>query len=87
MEGWDKMRRPVNRVCKGVAVRLGIRKPGLLKLTPDIRACEYEDVQVMWEMLRKNEIKNARLSGKRKKRPCWNCFGWARCAPYFRRSF
>lgn len=28
---------------------------GLLKLHDDVQTCEYEDVQVMWEMLQRTE--------------------------------
>ncbi|OAY23014.1 hypothetical protein MANES_18G044800v8 [Manihot esculenta] len=86
MEWWDKVIHPVQRVWKGVALRIGIRKRGLLKLHHDVRACEYEDVRVMWEMLKRNETENAKLSGKKKKRCLWDCFSWARCTPYFGHS-
>ncbi|GAV70490.1 hypothetical protein CFOL_v3_13988 [Cephalotus follicularis] len=72
---WDKVTISMKKVWNGVAFRLGIRKSGLLKLRHDVRSCEYEDVQVMWEMLKKNE------TGKSNKRPLWNMFEWARCTP------
>uniref|UniRef100_A0A2P2JDE8 Uncharacterized protein LOC105630867 n=1 Tax=Rhizophora mucronata TaxID=61149 RepID=A0A2P2JDE8_RHIMU len=76
-EWWDNMLHPARRVWHGVALRLGIRKPGLLKLRHDVRACAYEDVQIMWDMLRQNEIQNnSRIPGKIKRRPLWNRFGW-----------
>ncbi|EEF52301.1 conserved hypothetical protein [Ricinus communis] len=88
MEWWDKVMHPVRRVWKGVALRIGIRKRGLLKLRHDVRACEYEDVRIMWEMLRRTETESARQSQpvKSKKRCFWKCFSWARCSPYFGRN-
>ncbi|KAJ4966075.1 hypothetical protein NE237_017924 [Protea cynaroides] len=35
---------------------------GLLKLRDDVRACKYEDVQVLWEMLKNREMELARLA-------------------------
>ncbi|XP_022718339.1 uncharacterized protein LOC111276768 [Durio zibethinus] len=85
MQVFDRMTIPMRRVWTGVATRLGVRKSGLLKLRKDVRSCEYEDVQVMWEMLRRNEteVRSPRIW---KKRPL-SCFGWARCAPFLCRSF
>ncbi|KAF5178277.1 Elongation factor [Thalictrum thalictroides] len=45
----------MRRVWVGFATRIGIRRSGLLKLSNDVKMCEYEDVHVMWEMLRKTE--------------------------------
>ncbi|XVF64170.1 hypothetical protein PTKIN_Ptkin09bG0146300 [Pterospermum kingtungense] len=77
MQGFDKMTTPMRRVWTGVATRLRIRKSGLLKLRKDVRSCEYEDVQVMWEMLRRNETE---FGSPRccKKRRLSDCFEWAR---------
>lgn len=58
---------------------------GLLRLRHDVRACEYEDVHVMWEMLKRNETE--RYPEKSNKGPFLNFFGWARCTPYLCRSF
>ncbi|CAL9060338.1 unnamed protein product [Musa banksii] len=44
---------PARRVWIGVATRLGIRRTGLRKLRKEVRSCDYEDVHVMWELLRK----------------------------------
>ncbi|XP_057973420.1 uncharacterized protein LOC131161589 [Malania oleifera] len=87
MEWWDKMMLPMQRVWGGVAKRLGIRKSGLLKLRQDVRTCEYEDVRVMWEMLKRNETELTHSPAKRKKRPFWNIFEWAKRAPYLCHSF
>ncbi|KAJ4701639.1 Elongation factor 4 [Melia azedarach] len=84
---WDKMVFPIRRVWDGVALRLGIRKTGLLRLRRDVRSCEYRDVQVMWEMLNRNEAGYVRSPAKSKKRFCWNFFQWARCTPYLYRSY
>ncbi|KAL3512017.1 hypothetical protein ACH5RR_024734 [Cinchona calisaya] len=48
---------PVRRVWFAVSARVKVRKngAGLLKLRDDIQTCGYEDVQVMWEMLRRTE--------------------------------
>ncbi|KAG2699030.1 hypothetical protein I3843_07G173800 [Carya illinoinensis] len=85
MELWDTVTFPVRLVWDGVAVRLGIRKSGLLKLRHDVRTCEYEDVRVMWEMLKRNETEQC--PEKIKKRGFWNFLEWARCSPYLCRSF
>ncbi|ESR46858.1 hypothetical protein CICLE_v10002925mg [Citrus x clementina] len=88
MKLWDKMALPMRRVWNGVALRLGIRKSGLLRLRRDVRSCEYEDVRVMWEMLKRNEPELARSPSRSKKRLCLNFFGWARssCTPHLCRS-
>ncbi|KAK4559818.1 hypothetical protein RGQ29_008841 [Quercus rubra] len=85
MEWWDKVKVPIRRVWIGVATRLGIRKSGLLKLRHDVSTCEYEDVRVMWEMLKRSETEQV-IPEKSKKRPFWNIFDWARCTPYLCRG-
>ncbi|OMO70725.1 hypothetical protein COLO4_28527 [Corchorus olitorius] len=62
-------------------------KIGLLKLRKDIRSCEYEDVRVMWEMLKRNETEMSRSPKRCKKRSLSNCLEWARRAPFLCRSF
>lgn len=44
---------------------------GLLKLHDDVQTCGYQDVQVMWEMLRRSEKDHltAANNPKRKQRP------------------
>ncbi|WCJ35533.1 hypothetical protein M5689_016783 [Euphorbia peplus] len=89
MEWWDKVIHPARRAWNGVAVRFGIRKRGILKLRYDVRACEYEDVRVMWDMLRSNQTENVQHLGgksKSKKKSFWDCFSWARSSPYFGRN-
>ncbi|XVE70177.1 hypothetical protein DITRI_Ditri10aG0051400 [Diplodiscus trichospermus] len=85
MQIFDRMRFRMRRVWTGVAARLGVRKSGLLKLRKDVRSCEYEDVQVMWEMLRRNEKEVVQSPRRCKKRPLSNCFEWG--APFLCRSF
>ncbi|OWM70797.1 uncharacterized protein LOC116215154 [Punica granatum] len=85
LDCWDKMRVPLRNLWIDVATRLGVRNRGLLKLRQDVRRCEYDDVHVMWNMLKKNETEAAALSPKRrKKRSFWSFFDWARCAPNLR---
>ncbi|KAI3931860.1 hypothetical protein MKW98_012270 [Papaver atlanticum] len=60
MEWWNKMMLPLRRVWFHLAARLGIRKSGLLKLKHDVRTCEYEDVHVMWEMLKRSETETSK---------------------------
>lgn len=45
---------------------------GLVKLRDDVQTCEYEDVQVMWEMLQKTETQVLH-----NKRPFWRVFVWS----------
>jgi hypothetical protein len=47
---------------------------GLVKLQDDVQTCEYEDVQVMWEMLHKTET---HVIDNRNKRPFWRVFLWS----------
>ncbi|KAG4969812.1 hypothetical protein JHK82_035513 [Glycine max] len=94
VEWWQNMMYPVRRVWFVVATRLGIRKNGLLKLRHDVRACEYEDIRVMWEILNRNESEFGHSSSSRKgnnnnnnkKGHCWKLLRWARCAPYMCRA-
>lgn len=46
---------PVHYLCRAFATRFGLRKTGLLMLSQEVEACEYEDVHIMWDMLRKTE--------------------------------
>ncbi|XWS21276.1 hypothetical protein CRYUN_Cryun30bG0041900 [Craigia yunnanensis] len=87
MQVFDRMTIPMSRVWTSVATRLRVRKSGLLKLRKDVRSCEYEDVQVMWEMLRRNETEVVQFPSRFKKRPLSNCFEWARRSPFLCCSF
>lgn len=75
MDCWEKIVFPVRKFCFAITSRIKARKngAGLLKLHNDIQTCGYEDVQVMWEMLRKTE---SELMSKRKQRPFWRIFVW-----------
>ncbi|CAN4086514.1 unnamed protein product [Withania somnifera] len=76
---WQKMVFHVRRVWFAVSARVKARKngAGLLKLHDDIQTCGYEDVQVMWEMLRKNESEVTSRHHKRKRRPLSRIFVWS----------
>ncbi|KAL5559151.1 hypothetical protein UlMin_035362 [Ulmus minor] len=86
MVWWRKMVVPVRRVWSGVATRLGIRNSGILKLQHDVKACQYEDVHIMWEMLQRNELDRSPARSKNKVN-LWNIFGWARSGPSLCRNF
>ncbi|KAJ4837574.1 hypothetical protein Tsubulata_014330 [Turnera subulata] len=79
MDWWHKMIFPVRRVWLAVSARVKARKngAGLLKLHNDVQTCGYEDVQVMWEMLRKSESGLLATHPKRKQRPFWRVFVWS----------
>ncbi|CAH9075796.1 unnamed protein product, partial [Cuscuta epithymum] len=84
---WRKLIFPVRKVWLAVSARVKARKQGaagLLKLHDDIQTCGYEDVQVMWEMLRQAESKLTSLghddnaNNKQKQhRPFWRIFVWS----------
>ncbi|PKU79727.1 hypothetical protein MA16_Dca010955 [Dendrobium catenatum] len=81
MEWWNRMIFPAKRVWVGVAARFSLRKNGLRKLRQEVSTCEYEDVRVMWEMLRRNEIEIARSpplndQPATKLRRRWVMFDW-----------
>ncbi|KAH0457587.1 hypothetical protein IEQ34_012902 [Dendrobium chrysotoxum] len=81
MEWWNRMIFPAKRVWVGVANRFSLRKNGLRKLRQEVSTCEYEDVRVMWEMLRRNEIEIARSpplndQPAAKLRRRWVVFDW-----------
>ncbi|RWR91439.1 hypothetical protein CKAN_02059200 [Cinnamomum micranthum f. kanehirae] len=58
---------------------------GILKLHDDVQTCGYEDVQVMWEMLRRYETSELPHPPKRK-RPFWRIFVWSSNAPSLSRT-
>ncbi|CAH9106818.1 unnamed protein product [Cuscuta europaea] len=84
---WRKLVFPVRKVWLAVSARVKARKQGaagLLKLHDDIQTCGYEDVQVMWEMLRQAESKLTSIghddnaNNKQKQhRPFWRIFVWS----------
>ncbi|WOK99638.1 hypothetical protein Cni_G08350 [Canna indica] len=73
----------IRRVRLGVATRLGIRRTGLRKLRKEVRTCEYNDVHVMWELLRKTDPEIGRrtpaLCGGMQRRRWTSLFHWAPC--------
>ncbi|KZV57919.1 hypothetical protein F511_12525 [Dorcoceras hygrometricum] len=79
MEWWHKMVFPVRRAWFSVATRVRNRKngAGLLKLHNDIQSCGYEDVQIMWEMLRKTESQVMSHHEKHKSRWFWRNLSWS----------
>lgn len=72
---------PVRKVWFAVSTRVKARKngAGLLKLHDDVQTCGYQDVQVMWEMLRRSETEVIahNNNNKRKQRPFWRVFVWS----------
>nr|GMC73610.1 MAGUK P55 subfamily member 4 like [Ipomoea batatas] len=77
---WRKLVFPVRRVWFAVSARVKARNHGggLLKLHDDIQTCGYEDVQVMWEMLRRTESSEfiSEPNNQKPQRPFWrNFFG------------
>ncbi|XP_054781407.1 uncharacterized protein LOC129288707 [Prosopis cineraria] len=77
MDFWHKMIFPVRRVWLALSSRLKQARPngdGLLKLQDDVQTCGYQDVQVMWEMLRRTETEVVDSHQKRKQQPFWGVF-------------
>ncbi|KAF8025281.1 hypothetical protein BT93_F2195 [Corymbia citriodora subsp. variegata] len=80
MELWRKMIFPVRRVWFSVSARLKARNHGAghMKLEDDVQTCEYQDVQVMWEMLKRSETELMANHPKRKAhRPFWRVLVWS----------
>ncbi|XWS12251.1 hypothetical protein CRYUN_Cryun37aG0073500 [Craigia yunnanensis] len=79
MDWWHKMIFPVRRVWFAVSARVKARKngEGLLKLHDDVQTCGYQDVQVMWEMLRRSETELIANNPKRKQRLFRRVFVWS----------
>uniref|UniRef100_A0A0D9VZC4 Uncharacterized protein n=1 Tax=Leersia perrieri TaxID=77586 RepID=A0A0D9VZC4_9ORYZ len=90
----DRAAVPVKRVWLGIAARVGLRRTsGLRKLKKEVRTCEYHDVHIMWEMLRKTEAPVtmaekeaaaaaavAAAAGARKRKAAWRRFLYYCCA-------
>ncbi|URD99354.1 hypothetical protein MUK42_29071 [Musa troglodytarum] len=94
MAWWERVVAfPARRVWIGVASRLGVQRTGLKRLRKEVRTCEYEDVRVMWEILRKadsetrrrpspagREIRRRRRRRRRGHGDIWaSLFDWAPC--------
>ncbi|CAL9167970.1 unnamed protein product [Musa hybrid cultivar] len=82
MAWWHKVVAfPVKRAC--VAVAAGVKPPSdgkltrspLLVLQNDVQMCGYQDVQVMWEMVRISEMELSNKPRKRK-RLLWRLLAW-----------
>ncbi|KAJ8617084.1 hypothetical protein MRB53_013270 [Persea americana] len=87
MDWWQKVIFPMRKAWMAVSARVRARKNGggILKLHDDVRTCGYEDVQVMWEMLRRYETSELPHPPKRK-RPFWRIFVWSSNAPSLSRT-
>ncbi|KGN58642.1 uncharacterized protein LOC101215661 [Cucumis sativus] len=77
---WHQMIFPVRRVWLAVYGRLKARRndEGLLKLHDDVETCGYQDVKVMWEILRRSEaelINHHQM--RRKHKPFWKALVWS----------
>ncbi|KAI3460164.1 hypothetical protein Pfo_016827 [Paulownia fortunei] len=81
MECWDKMTTPMRKVWTKVSKRIGLRKTGIVKLRQDVRTCEYEDVHILWGMLKRNETDLTAGRRRRRKGPFWEFVQWAKHAP------
>ncbi|MQL88141.1 hypothetical protein Taro_020695 [Colocasia esculenta] len=93
MDWWEKVVFPVKRAWVAVSSRVKTTPTsksgrGILKLHEDVQTCEYQDVQVMWEMLRtemEEELSAAASShhpaaaaaAKRKRPPLSGVFVWS----------
>ncbi|KAL9256245.1 hypothetical protein AKJ16_DCAP04595 [Drosera capensis] len=79
MKWWEKMVFPVRRAWTSISSR--VKPPrsgnGLLKLCEDVETCGYQDVQVMWEMIKRSESSSLSHTSKRKRRPLWRNFAWS----------
>ncbi|XP_022983947.1 uncharacterized protein LOC111482415 [Cucurbita maxima] len=78
---WRQIIFPVRRVWLAVYGRLKARKndEGLLKLHDDVETCGYQDVKVMWEILKQSEAEliNHHHQPKRKHKRFWKDFLWS----------
>ncbi|MCL7050279.1 hypothetical protein MKW94_024217 [Papaver nudicaule] len=92
---WEKLKYPIRRVWIKLTIQLGLRDSGLKKLQYEVNSCEYEDIHVMWEMLRRTEsdltpIKPSelnRIDKPENKRPLNKMIMLAKRAPFLCRSF
>uniref|UniRef100_M0ZJV1 Uncharacterized protein n=1 Tax=Solanum tuberosum TaxID=4113 RepID=M0ZJV1_SOLTU len=88
MELWEKMMDPMRKAWSRVSTRIHNRKTGHVKLHHDVRKCEDEDVQILWDMLKKNEKGSdvSKSPSGRKKVRFWDIINWAKRAPVICRS-
>ncbi|WOK95016.1 hypothetical protein Cni_G03721 [Canna indica] len=76
MAWWNKkVVFPVKRAWVTVAAKVKARKQGdgILKLHEDVQMCGYEDVQVLWEMVRQSEmeVSQQQQQQQQRKRHFW----------------
>ncbi|KAJ6808309.1 uncharacterized protein M6B38_168040 [Iris pallida] len=74
MAWWRQPAFSARRAWIGFSARVKARKNGggILELYNDVQSCGYQDVQVMWEMLRRSET-----SSTNRKRPIWRLPLWS----------
>ncbi|CAL1399943.1 unnamed protein product [Linum trigynum] len=85
------MENGVNGLTAGVGwVFRFVTGGGILMLHNDVQTCGYEDVQVMWEMLRRSqlEISSSSSNGNllKQHRPFWRSFVWSSSSNALRRN-
>lgn len=79
MEWCEKMIFPIQWFWARVASRFRFRNNGLSMLQQEVKECEYEDVQIMWEMLTRSETELARYPARSNR--VRKLFRWARLGP------
>ena len=77
------MTRPMRKVWTKLYKKLGLRKDAEhIKLQQDVKSCEYEDVHVLWEMLKRNDSQSGsntcRKDAEKTESPFWEIVQWAR---------
>ncbi|KAF5193370.1 hypothetical protein FRX31_017044 [Thalictrum thalictroides] len=69
----------LRRFWVAFARSLGIHHTGLQKLTDEVKTCEYDDVHIMWKLLKKTQIDMAESPTKKLKRHLQNIFQYVIC--------
>ncbi|KAJ1703523.1 hypothetical protein LUZ63_003302 [Rhynchospora breviuscula] len=80
MAWWQKrILFPVKRawlhLSSKVRPRVDANDGGILKLRGDVQTCEYQDVQVMWEILR-SEMEVSNSISRQRKHSFWRLPSW-----------
>nr|GMD99437.1 Cyclic pyranopterin monophosphate synthase [Ipomoea batatas] len=83
MKFLGKMLVPMRKAWTKFAYRLHFRRTGLVKLHRDVKTCEYEDVHILWEMVKRYEKEMATSSASCRGRQRWDM---VYCAPFQSRS-
>ncbi|EYU25504.1 hypothetical protein ABFS82_03G036400 [Erythranthe guttata] len=78
MKWWGKMTVPMRKVWSKVSKKIRPKTAGQNKLHRDVRTCEYEDVHILWDMLKKNDETDPVKGGD--EAAAWKLH-WAKCAP------